>query len=549
MAYLEKASILQRVQQPARSGSRWLSAGITILSVLIFVALALRILNYEIRKDEQLYVPPIRLLDTQEIYRDFFYNHTPGSAWLFYGLGKLTGSDHLLLTGRLGVLLGWVVLLAAIGGISYALTQSRLASWCIVVLSVTSELFLTQPGMTATNNLLPLPLSFLGLGLFILGVRDERARPLLYAGAGFFLALAVCFKISAVAFIPPVVIAAFLLPRALGLRERLLRVVAPLALGGVVGGLPILLYLVTDRQRFLAHVLGYHTGPHVQYMRMPGVADEGAAMTLAAKLLLAHDVWLAAGVSVALVAVVALLITAHWEGGEAISATRILSSGPALVVISALLFSAALSFIPTPGFPQYFAQPLICIPLALAVLFAALGSEERRHVAPALLAATVIALVIAAPRFGQYLGTALHPERWTVMRVHDGGVALAERMAEAGVVGKVATLAPIYPLEGGLKVYPELATGPFAYRTGDITPPALAAQYRMTSPTRIGALLASDPPAALLLGFDAALEAPMVAYAEANGYDRVADLGIRDRYGTAVLYLRRPGQAVSSPAP
>ena len=117
------------------------------------------------------------------------------------------------------------------------------------------------------------------------------------------------------------------------------------------------------------------------------------------------------------------------------------------------------------------------------------------------------------------------------------------------MVGKVATLAPIYPLEGGLEVYPELATGPFAYRTGDITPPTLAAQYRMTSPTRIGALLASDPPAALLLGFDATLEAPMVAYAEANGYDRVADLGIRDRYGTAVLYLRRPGQAVSSPAP
>ena len=139
MAYLEKASILQRVQQPARSGSLLLSAGITILSALIFVALALRILNYEMRKDEQLYVPPIRLLGTQEIYRDFFYNHTPGSAWLFYGLGKLTGSDHLLLTGRLGVLLGWVVLLAAIGGISYALTQSRLASWCIVVLSVTER--------------------------------------------------------------------------------------------------------------------------------------------------------------------------------------------------------------------------------------------------------------------------------------------------------------------------------------------------------------------------------------------------------------------------
>ncbi|WP_018185278.1 hypothetical protein [Kaistia granuli] len=524
------------------------SLGVAILSGLIFAALAFRILNYDLRKDEQLYVPPIRLLETQEMYRDFFYNHTPGSAWLFYGLGKLTGSDHLLLTGRLGVLLGWVALIVVIGGISYALTQSRLASWCIVLLGVTNELFLTQPGMTATNNLLPLPFSLLGLGLFILGVRDERPRPLLYAGAGFFLSLAVCFKVSAVAFIPPVVIAAFLLPRALGIKERVLRVVTPLAIGGIVGGLPVLYYLATDRQRFLAHVLGYHTGPHVQYMRMPGMADDRAAMSLAGKLALAQEIWFSAGVAVALVALVTLVITALRDAPNVGTVTRRLSSGPISVVFGALVFSAVLSFVPTPGFPQYFGPPLVCIPLALAVVFASLGAEQRQQVTPILLAATAIALVIAAPRFGQYLGRVSHPGRWTVMRVHDAGVAIADRMAEAGAHGKVATLAPIYPLEGGLEVYPELSTGPFAYRTGDITPPALAAQYKMTSPTHIGALLASEPPAALLLGFAPGLEAPMRAFAEANGYAPAKDFVIEDRYGDAVLYLR-PAQSGSPATP
>jgi hypothetical protein len=548
MVYLERASDLRSGQHPARLRPLLASVGVGILSGLIFAALAFRILNYELRKDEQLYVPPIRLLDTQELYRDFFYNHTPGSAWLFYGLGKLTGSDHLLLSGRLGVLLGWVVLIAVIGGISYALTQSRLASWCIVLLSVTNELFLTQPGMTATNNLLPLPFSLLGLGLFVLGVRDERPRPLLYAGAGFFMALAVCFKVSAVAFIPPVVIAAFLLPRALGIKERVLRVVTPLAIGGIVGGLPVLYYLATDRQRFLAHVLGYHTGPHVQYMRMPGVADDGAAMSLAAKLVLAHDIWFAAGVAVAMVALVGLLITSLREETDVRTMARRLSSGPMMVVFGALVFSVVFSFLPTPGFPQYFGPPLICIPLALAVVFASLGAEQRRQATPILLAATAIALVIAAPRFGQYLGRVSHPGLWTVMRVHDAGVAIADRMAETGAHGKVATLAPIYPLEGGLEVYPELSTGPFAYRTGDITAPALAAHYKMTSPTNIGALLASEPPAALLLGFDPGLEAPMRAFAEANGYAPAKDLVIKDRYGDALLYLR-PGQSGSPATP
>jgi hypothetical protein len=540
MAFLERASATRVVGHPAHWRSHAAGVVLALASGVIFIALALRILNYEMRKDEQLYVPPVSLLDTSALYSGFFYNHTPGSAWLFHGIGWLTGTDHLLLAGRLGVLFGWIVLIAVIGGLSLVLTRSRLASWCIVVLALANELFLTQPGMTATNNLLPLPLSLLGLGLFILAVRDGQPRLLLCVGAGFFLALAAVFKISAVAFIPPVALAAFLLPRALPLRERLWGVVAPTALGGLVGGLPILYYLVSDPARFLAHVVGYHRGPHAHYMRMPGIADDGAAITPATKLMMAFDIWLSAGVAVALVAVLALaltLATARPSERNGVARTGVVRA-PILLVFGAALCAIIFAFIPTPGFPQYFAPPLICIPLALAILFADLGPDRQRQFETVLLAAAVVALVAATPRLGQYLARAPHPERWTVTRVHGYGQAIAARMAAAGAVGKVATLAPIYPLEGGLAVYPELATGPFVYRTGDITPPELAAQYRMTSPKTIGALLAADPPAALLLGFDAALEQPLLAYAAANGYQPVTDLGIRDRYGEAVLYLR-----------
>ncbi len=538
MAILEHASAPGVVGHPARTRSFVSGAILVLVSALIFVALVLRILNYEMRKDEQLYVPPVSLLDGSSLYRDFFYNHTPGSAWLFYGIGKLTGGEHLLLAGRLGVLLGWIVLIAAIAGIGYALTRARLVTWCIVVLALANELFLSQPGMTATNNLLPLPLSLLGLGLFILAIRDDEARPWLCGAAGFFLALAVAFKISAVAFILPAAVAAFLLPRALVLRDRLRRGVLPMALGGLVGGLPVLYYLATDPTRFLAHVVRYHTGPHASYMRLPGIADDGAAISPAAKLMLAYDIWLSAGVAVALVAVAALVLAVARPTDRAGDATAARLRDPALFVLGAALCGMVFAFIPTPGFPQYFALPLICIPLALAVLYGGLAPARRPPFETVLLAATVVALVVVAPRLGQFLPRAAHPERWTVMRVHDDGRAIAARMQAAGAAGKVATLAPIYPLEGGLAVYPELATGPFAYRTGDITPPALAAQYRMTSPKTVGALLAADPPAALLLGFDAELEQPLLAYAEANGYQPVTDLGIRDRYGSAVLYLR-----------
>jgi hypothetical protein len=543
MAFLERASAPDRIGKPVQVRTRLAGIALVLVSAVIFVALALRILNYEMRKDEQLYVPPVRLLDTSTLYTDFFYNHTPGSAWLFHAIGRLTGTDHLLLAGRLGVLLGWIAMIAVIGGLSYVLTRSRLASWCIVVLSLANELFLTQPGMTATNNFLPLPLSLLGLGLFVLAIRDDRASSGLAFGSGFFLGLAVVFKVSAVAFVLPVALAAFLLPRALALGERLRRVVLPVAIGGVIGGLPVLYYVATQPARFLAHVVGYHTGPHASYMRMPGIADDGAAISLAAKLLMAHDIWLSAGVAVALVVLVALLLAVLRRDARTDVAPRLALRDPALFVLGAALCGILFAFIPTPGFPQYFALPLICLPLALALLYGGLAPSRQRSFDTVLLAAAVVALAVITPRLGQFLPRAANPERWTVARVHDDGRAIAARLADAGVSGKVATLAPIYPLEGGLPVYPELATGPFAYRTGDMTPPGLASQYRMTSPQTVGALLAADPPAALLLGFDEVLEQPLRAYAEANGYRAVEDIGIRDRYGSAVLYLRQAAPA------
>jgi hypothetical protein len=39
---------------------------------------------------------------------------------------------------------------------------------------------------------------------------------------------------------------------------------------------------------------------------------------------------------------------------------------------------------------------------------------------------------------------------------------------EHGAQPRVATLFPLYPLEAGLRIYPELATGGFAYRVAGL---------------------------------------------------------------------------------
>lgn len=521
---------------------------IALFFLIIFSLVFLRVMDFEIRRDEQLYVPPIRLLNDHALYGDFFYNHPPGSAWFFYGIGKLSDPSYLLLSGRLSVFVAWIFLAVAIGGVVYALTRSLWASVCVVVLSLLNELFLTQTGVTATNNLLPLPLSFLGLSLFVFALRKERRRAVLVTIAGFSLALAMSFKLSAVAFIPPVAAAAFLLPRSLNLKDRIVQVASPLLIGGLLGGIPILLYLVKDPELFFAHVLRYHTGPHPQYWRLMRGGGEGGAASLAQKLALAQEIWLAPSVAVALTALLAVAFTAYARRAEDAALDWKAWTGEFLVLAGALFCSVAFSFVPTPGFPQYFAPPLICLPLAFGLLLAAFGPAEALLSArPILLAATLVVLAVNAPRFGQYIGKAPHPQQWTVMRVHEAGMTIAERMQAAGVSGKVATLAPVYPMEGGLDVYAELATGPFAYRTADITSPELAKYYKMTSPTTIEALFEKEPPGALLLGFEEELEKPMRAYAERHGYAPSSPLGFRDRYGMPILYLKPA--AAPSPAP
>ncbi|OCP10109.1 MULTISPECIES: hypothetical protein [unclassified Ensifer] len=540
MTYPANVSSEEKVSVRGRSVEFFYYLATALFFLFVSYFLFLRIMNFEMRRDEQLYVPPIRLLNDHALYGDFFYNHPPGSAWYFYGIGKLVEPSYLLLSGRVGVFLAWILFAVVVAGVVHALTRSGWATVCVVVVSLVNELFLTQTGVSATNNFLPWPFAFLGLSLFLFALRNERRRAALAVLAGFFLALAVSFKLSAVAFIPAVAVAAFLLPRSLKLKDRIGQVAGPLMIGGLLGGAPILAYLFRDPELFIAHVVRYHTGPHPQYWRLMSGDGEGGAMSLAQKLALAQEIWFAPAVAVALAALLAVALTVFARRAENTAPEPKARIGEVLVLAGVLLCSVALSFVPTPGFPQYFAPPLVCIPLAFALLLEALGPGALPMARPILLAAALVVLAVNAPRLGQYIGKATHPQQWATMRVHEQGMTIAERMQAAGVSGKVATLSPIYPLEGGLDVYAELATGPFAYRTAAMTDPELAKYYKMASPATIEAMFDKDPPAALLLGFEEELEKPMHAYALSHGYVQSAPLGFKDRYGTPTLYLK-PG--------
>jgi hypothetical protein len=513
---------------------------ITTCVVALLLAIFARMMNFEMRRDEQLYAAPAALLDNWSPYADFFYNHVPGSAWLFHATKVLLGGDHVLLTARLSVFSGWVLLAFGVAWISWRLTKSLAVTIFMIVAVLANDVLFNQTGMTGTNNLLPLSFALLGLGCFLFSVDDDRGRPMLAAAAGLLLALAASFKANAIGFVFPVAIAALVLPRQAQFMQRFRRIVLPLFAGGVVGALPVFYYLIADPWLFLAHTVSFHTGPHVDYWANRATGDEEAAMALGAKVKLAYDMWFG-GANLVIVLMIALLLAYVVSSSAPREAFRKLIDPRLLMVTATLIVAAALSFIPTPSFPQYFTQPLVCLLLLTGLLSAGLSPQVRSALSPAFVAATVVILLINGPRLAQSLPRLVTPSSWTVMRTHNFGVALASRLRELGVAGKIATLAPIYPLEGQLDVYPEFATGQFVYRVADIAKPELLRYYRTTSPAKVEAFLTADPPAAILTGFEPELEAPMLRFAQSHGYLRIDDLGIKDRYGKAVLHVRPPG--------
>jgi hypothetical protein len=111
------------------------------------------------------------------------------------------------------------------------------------------------------------------------------------------------------------------------------------------------------------------------------------------------------------------------------------------------------------------------------------------------------------------------PERWFPVRAHRIAQQIRGHVATGG---KVLTLAPAWPIEAGLRIYPEFASGPFAWRSAPYLAPEQRRKFRMIAPSDLPALLENDAPAAILTGFeDRPLEKPLFQFAERHGYQPV----------------------------
>ena len=524
------------MDQEHRAQDRWtsrnLALAVRILLALLLAGLLARILNYPLNHDEQLFLTAAAQLPSWRLYDDLGFNHFPNLPYLLSAILGVTDTGYLLLTGRIVVFLGWLAALAALWLLGRRLGAGPLASVTALLLLLGNVLLLGQPGMLATNNLLTIPFALFGLYFLLRGLDREAPSPVSVFLAGVFVSLAIGFKANYIFLVPPFASAVLLAPSQRPLVQRVVKGVVPLALGGLIGGIPVLAYLASDHESLLAHTLRYFTELHAAYWAN---SDIPQISSVAKRVVLAEQIWLSNANLLALCAVIALLIMPKFRKEGAGDADRP-QLWPLLVVLGLIGLGVVVSFVPKPSFPQYFVPPVAFIIVALLVAAGRLNRAERAYARPLLLAVAILAVAGSASRLLPELPQLANPAKLTAVRLHRES---SDLLQGAGLRpgDKVATLAPVYALEAGMAIYPELAAGPFVYRVAQYIPASDRKYYRTTSESGLHAFLDADPPAAVLTGDEGPLDRNFETWAVARGYRHVSGPKSKDWEGFR-LYLR-----------
>lgn len=498
-----------------------------LVTGLVAVLLAFGIFSmtvYNRAHNEQMYVAAAYLLTQgKRLYEDFAFVQMPYSPLVYALVYSVTGSGFYLLKAKLVNFL-WMALGA---GLLFARGR-RAANDTLLALVLLvfyfANYYLLRAAIEASNYAMPIALALLAYWLWLRGAEGRMDTRLASGLTGLALAGAVGAKLYYATLALPFGVALLLYPRDWPMRRRITGGLLPLIAGGIIGLLPVLRYALRDWTNFAFNNLGFHL-VNAEWRMQNGFQDTlGLKLDTARDLLvnpnfLVIELWLA-------VALLLLWQTARWQTGRQQTgwdrwpAPGVLLGG--LTSVTALVTA----FTPTPLFPQYFAMPVPFFLVWMAELYGQAARPARDLLVRLALIAAVFAILPVWPRHTRtWERFAAADEPWSgivsVGESHTIRQAMTAQGAwEQETPPKLATLSPILALETHIPFYPELATGSFLLRVGDLLTEAERARYVAAAPSTLGARLAADPPAAILIGDEGDAEAPLRQFAEEQGYIR-----------------------------
>lgn len=489
----------------------WRIAAAAVLGLLL-VAMFARGMGIRLNHDEQQFVAAGRMLQLHGLlpYRDFPFFHTPILVWIDGAIDSHT--DYLLLAGRgLSVAFGWISLCIIFGmGLVLLRRLSPPARWGLS-LAVCGLLFVNPifayAYFRAWNQSLPLLFMLLAIVCQWRGAATGKSGWFGLGGAA--LAFAIGTRISYAPLGLPFLVMIWFVPATSSTLR--FRHMAVWCLGMALGTAPELIVIAHAPAAFLFDNFSYN-GPVNAAFRGSSASFWPA---LGAKAVFLLETILHPSTLALLAAY--LFVTTRMP--HAASAPSYL----ARLILALLPFAAVGALAPTPSYTQYYC-PIVALLVVgvLAGLAVNLGTGDfrlRRRSTVTVLIALAIGAPFAIYYYAPGVAMLAAPSTWEPCRMHADAMSIRSHVRS----GKCLTIAPITAMEAGLDIYPPFVTGPFAWRTARFLSDNQRRDYRFVGEKQLERYLNSDPPAAVLVGYEGKLEKPFIEYAKKHAY-QMADL-------------------------
>ncbi|MHC4665112.1 MAG: glycosyltransferase family protein [Planctomycetota bacterium] len=482
---------------------------VNIAAVLILAVMFLMIIANGLAKplgrDEQMYCTAgVLLAQGKAIYRDFSYpSQMPYHPLLYAVLFKVLQTRYFLLVGRGTSILCDILVVVCIVGI-YRRVFRPFQNWGIWLGLAGAVLYVFNPLVDyasgyAWNHDAVILCVILSLWLFVSCDSARQSEPWRVAAIGALLTLASCMRITTG--LVQVLFLCFLLARPASSAKQRLKNTVPFLIGTAMMLVWPVFVIVQAWRPFLLNLVRIPV-LYGEWLRKIGMVHNKPKLIVSC---LGEP-----GYLMVIVTAIFVYVLIAWQRRK----VTILNGRNVLLTVLLVLMFFVIAFIPPTMWRQYLAMPVpfLIVSLAYPLLYlrsTAGNTAARRHfrIAGALTVVCVIVAVVSYPVVLYRTPVLLVPESWVPVRVH----RISEDIFEQSGEGKrVLTLAPLFALEGGCTVYPELSAGSIVYRIADSLSPAERALTHTAGPEALGALVESEPPSAVALGVEMDfLEAPL----------------------------------------
>jgi hypothetical protein len=156
-----------------------------------------------------------------------------------------------------------------------------------------------------------------------------------------------------------------------------------------------------------------------------------------------------------------------------------------------------IAFIPVTIWEQYFAMPVLFLIISLAYPLSHLAVGSRMRLVNLTAAAIIIVSIARNPLPLASIPCTFSISNWIPIQVHSIGEDMA---AKVGKGKSILTLAPLFAIEGGCEIYPELSAGPFAYRVADSMTAEDRAAAKVAGPLEVAQMTQQISPSGIFIG-------------------------------------------------